>query len=72
MTDVAVTIYLNVYDEKRFRDAAHGRALEDGLDEEDAGLYKDGEAKSLAECAQMLIDTGTSPDGAEVFESTAE
>ncbi len=72
MTDVAVTVFLRVYDEERFREAAYDRAIQDGLDEETAMQYKHEEEKSLSECAQMLIDPGTSPSGAEILESSSE
>lgn len=72
MTNVSVTVFLRVYDEKQFREAAYDRAIEDGLDEASAAQYKDQEEKSLSECAQMFIDPGISPSGAEILDSSSE
>ena len=63
---------LNVYDEKEFRAAARERALKDGLSTDAADEFLDEEKQSLGDCAVMLIDPGTSPDGADIVGSSAE
>ena len=63
---VIVTIGLTVHDETAFRTAARNRALADGLDPEEAENYLDPDAYSLGACAQMILDPGVSPDGAQI------
>jgi hypothetical protein len=68
---VTVSIALRVYDEQQFRGLAVNRAIQDGIEEKEAQQYQNPEEKSLAECAQMLIDPGVSPLGSEILESSA-
>ena len=68
---VTVTLELRVWDAKAFRAAARDRALVEGESSETAASFLDPEAKTLGECAQMLFDPGSGPDGCEVLESSA-
>jgi hypothetical protein len=68
--EVEVRIRLDVWDFEQFREAARKRALEDGLDEEEAAEYLDEEEKSIGECAMMLLDPGVGPAGSDVEESS--
>lgn len=70
--DICVSIYLTVRDEQAFRQAAHDRALEDGLDETMAKQHLNAAASSLRDCEIMLLDPGVSPKGCEILDSTAE
>lgn len=69
---VCISICLTVHDEPIFREAARDRALADGLDDETANAYLDGEAHSLGQCAIMLLDPGTSPKGCQINDSTVD
>lgn len=69
---VAVTLHLTIHDAKDFRQAAYERALEDGLDEDDAKTFLDPEGKHLGECAVMLFDPGMSPQGCSIVDSSTE
>jgi hypothetical protein len=71
-TGVTVSIQLTVHDEKGFRAAAYDRALADGLSPKEAKTYLSGAKTSLADCAGMLIDPGTSPDGCDILGSDSE
>lgn len=71
-SSVSVTIDLDVYDPAAFRRVAYNRALEDGLDEEQASEYLDPDKMSLGECAAMILDPGASPDGASIECSSSE
>lgn len=70
-TILTTQIELAVHDEAQFRQAAHDRALADGLGKEYAGRYLDADYMSLCECACMLLDPGSLP-GAEIYQSSAE
>lgn len=67
---VTVNITLRIHDVRTFVRTARARAIDEGIDPEDARrIYRAG---NLGECALMLIDPGESPDGAEILESTYE
>lgn len=66
---VTVTLDLRVWDETAFRAAAVERALADGLDVEEANSFL---ARSLSDCAVMLIDPSTGPAGSDILGSSAE
>lgn len=70
--EVQVCIELTIDDEQEFRQAAHDRALEEGLPESEAKDYLDPEVYSLAECGQMLLDPAISPAGCTIQQSSAE
>jgi hypothetical protein len=72
MARVTVEITVNVYDEKAFRHEAWRRAAGDGLSREECDRYRDSDETTLAECAQMILDPGESPVGAEIVQSSAE
>lgn len=72
MTNITVSVDLQVDDEVEFRKAAHDRAIADGLLAEEAARYLDDEETSLSECAQMLIDLGLSPGGCSILGSSAD
>lgn len=57
---VTVTLDLRVWDAAAFRVAAVAQALTDGLDVEEANSFL---ARSLSDCAVMLLDPGTGPAG---------
>ncbi|MGF6604758.1 hypothetical protein P3T23_009514 [Paraburkholderia sp. GAS448] len=71
-TSISVTIELDVHDPAAFRQVAYKRALEDGLDEEDAKEYVDPKKMSLGACAIMILDPGVSPDGADIENSSSD
>lgn len=71
-TSVSITLHLTVHDSKEFRQAAHDRALTDGLDAETAQTFLNAEATSLGECAVMLFDPGMSPPGCSIEDSSHE
>ncbi|MBQ4855674.1 hypothetical protein IMW82_13430 [Rhodanobacter sp. B2A1Ga4] len=66
---VAVTIFLDVNNPDDFRRAAHDRAIADGLGDEEASSYLEAEETSLGQCAVMLLDPGTSPNGSSIIDS---
>lgn len=70
--DICVSIFVTINDESAFRRAAYERALAEGLGEEEANGYLDPEANPVTNCAVMLFDPGTSPDGCEILDSVAE
>jgi hypothetical protein len=71
-SSVSVTIELDVHDPTAFRRVAYNRALEDGLEEEQAKEYLDREKMSLGACAIMILDPGVSPDGADIENSSSD
>ena len=67
---IEVSVYLRVHDPKRFVAAAQYRAVEEGVDPDDAvDTYNEDD---LGACARMLFDPGVSPPGCEILDSTAE
>ncbi len=66
---VTVTLDLRVWDETAFRAAAVERALADGLNVEEANSVL---ARSLSDCAVMLIDPSMGPAGSDILGSSAE
>lgn len=70
--EVSVTISLRIWDVEQFREAAYKRALEDGMNEEEAQEFKDEEKNSLGDCAIMLLDPGCGPAGSEIENSSAD
>ncbi len=68
MISGTVTLYWHASDLEELRRAASARALKDGLGDEEAATYLTASAR---ECALMLLDPGTSPDGLEIDESEA-
>lgn len=81
---VNVTLSLRIHDAQAFRLAAYKQALAEGQTEEEAKRYlvddedaaedeDDGDAyKSLSDCARMLFDPGTAPDGCDILSSEGE
>jgi hypothetical protein len=66
---VTVTLDLRVWDVAAFRAAAAAHALADGMGVEEANSFL---ARSLSDCAVMLIDPGTGPAGSDILGSSAE
>ena len=67
---VSVTLYLTVDDAEAFAQAAVARAIEEGVDADDAASTYTADA--LTDCARMLFDPGISPPGCEILDSSAE
>lgn len=71
-TYISITIDISVHDAEAFRLAARQRALEDGEPDNEAVRFLDVEEHSLTDCAIMLFDPGTGPDGCSIEQSRAE
>jgi hypothetical protein len=69
---VEVTVSLDVWDQRAFREAAYKRAMSDGLSEKEAKSYSSARKTSLGQCAIMLLDPGQSPAGADIIDSSSE
>jgi hypothetical protein len=63
---------INIHDENAFRFAAWAKALEDGLSDEDADAFRDPQKQSLTDCAIMLFDPGSGPNGCDIDGSSAD
>lgn len=67
---VTVHIDIEIYDPEAFAEAAVARAIQDGVDPDEAAeTYT---IDDLPACAQMLLDPGTIGHGASILNSSAE
>jgi hypothetical protein len=69
---VTFSMDIKIDDEPQFRQRAYEQATKDGLPPEEAAEYLDAELKDIAECVQMVFDTGLGPIGSSILGSTAE
>ncbi|MEY2117322.1 hypothetical protein [Rhodanobacter sp. FW106-PBR-R2A-1-13] len=70
--DCSITLFFQLHDEQAFRQAAHERALTDGLNAEEALSYLDPEKSTVGACAIMLFDPGVSPPGCSITDSSTD
>jgi hypothetical protein len=70
---ITFTMFVEVSDQQALHDAAYQRAVDDGLDPEQA-LETIGtrDEPDCAGCVQMLADPGQSYPGTDIFDSSAE
>ncbi len=69
--NITLSINLDITDEEAFRQAAHDKALEEGLSPEEATAYLEDGGMSIGACAVMLLDPCISPPGSQIHDSSA-